>query len=150
MPTVKTFAMLLTLVSSLALAQSNSGQPPIDTRQSATRAEQITCQSTSQTAQITTTITPPSAMRVYLVSFEISQQATTAPAASAYITTSTNFFSKRWQCGLAAVAGSACVNSFFPSVPVASQTPGTAVTFVGPAAVTNVNFVMDVCYYFAN
>lgn len=101
------------------------------------------------TAQVTLTMTPPSGQFVYICSFEQHTGATTAPAATLLNTTTTNLNGKRWATVAAATASEFPSIFFQPSQPLKSAVPGTAVTIVSNAAVTSVNYQLDVTFFFA-
>lgn len=100
------------------------------------------------TAQVTLTMTPNAGQYVYIVSFEQSTGATTAPAATLLNTTTTNLGGKRWGTVAGATATEFPKIQFFPSQPLKATAPGAA-TIVGNAAVTSVNYLLDVCWFSA-
>lgn len=101
------------------------------------------------TAQATITLTPPSGQFVYICTVEINAGATTAPAATLLNHTTTNLGGKRWVQVAAATATEFPKVGFWPPQPTKSTVPGTAVTIVSNAAVTSVNYQIDVTYFFA-
>lgn len=102
------------------------------------------------TAQYTLTIPAIPGKYIYICSFEQFVGATTAPAATLLNATTTNLGGKRWSAQMDATASEAPYIQFQPSQPLKSAIPGTAVTIVGNAAVTNIQYQADVTYYYAD
>lgn len=145
---MKSLILAIILFSLGAFAQQVTTATPI--QQTATRLDSATnCQNYSGTAQGTITITPPSGQFVYVTALDTAATAVSAPAASRVVTTTTNLGGITQTFGLTATAGIGANNDLVSSTPIRSATAGTAVTIVTNAAITNVTFDLNVCYYFA-
>ena len=145
---MKHLAILFSLISSVALAQQAQPATPVQQAATMLNAAQLV-QTASGTAQQTITITPPSGQYVYILNVDIVSVATTAPAASALTHTSTNLGGMKWYGGLTATGGVADKVAWIAAQPLKSSAPGTAVTIVSNAAITNVTYNLSVTYYFA-
>lgn len=94
-------------------------------------------QTATGSAQQTLTLTCPSSQYVYLVSYEESEHATTAPAASFLTTTTTGLNGKKWYNFIAAAIGPSSFRiNYQPSKALKATT--NVVTIVTNAAITNV------------
>lgn len=111
------------------------------------------------TAQQTITITPSAGMYFYLCGLDLQYCAsgTAATATQNVYTTTTGFQgTPKWQLSVSNTA-SVCFptgnngapQTFQFPLPLKSANAGTAVTFVSPAAITNVTFNMNVYGFFA-
>lgn len=100
------------------------------------------------TAQFTLTI-PACAGFIYICSYDEDVGATTAPAATLLNTTSTNLGGMRFTSVAAATATSFPGSHWAPAQPYRATLANTAVTIVGNAAVTSVNYHAKVTYFCA-
>lgn len=106
------------------------------------------------TAQQTVTITPPAGQYVYVCGIDFQYCASgSAPTATNNVLTTTTGFASNPKWGLSVpVTVNVCYASggpFYWPIPLKSANPGTAITVVSPAAITNVTFNINVTGYFA-
>ena len=141
---------LLVLAGLLALAAPSWAQAPV--QQSATMLNACQPANANGTAQQTITITPLAGQYVYVCAVDAQHCASgSAGAAGTPVFITTTNMPGTFRVGTeTSIAANTCVNRFaFFGFPVKSSAAGTAVTFVSPAAETNVTYNMNVYYYIA-
>jgi hypothetical protein len=114
------------------------------------------CTSTNSTGAVnatfaTITLTPPAGQFVYVcgVDIAVSFDATGGTASTNVAFTSTNLGGWQWKMSWAGTASTTLTQPFYFSQPTKSVIPGTAVTFVSPAANLHGAYSVNVYYFFA-
>jgi hypothetical protein len=150
--------LLLALVVLLAVAGPVSAQTLIQQSPTLLNACSVSNQNGAVNAQKTVTLTPQSGQYVYVcgLDFQVTNDATGAVTQANVCFTSTNLGPAgalpQWcYSAINALNTSALIgqNAYYYPFPLKSQTPGTAVTIVSPAANLHAAYNVNVYYYYA-
>lgn len=147
-----TSKVLLALLLCVGAAFAQAGVPGTLVQQSPTELRACTPAHAdgAVNSQQTVTLTPPAGQSVYVCGIDFSaSQNGTATANTNSTFTSTNLGGWKFVYSLAATANTMFGQAMNFSQPLKSVIPGTVVTVVSPAALTNTAFSINVYYYYA-